>query len=543
MSQSAFDADQPAREERKPAGPVVSEWLISLWLTLLGAAATAGWAPLAHVWMAWIAFAVLAACIMQAPAPGRAFVRAFFFAMGFHTVGHGWAFSALLHQTAAGLLWSFVGSALFITYLAMFLAVPAFVCRLLFQRQQTGNATSWTNRAIWLPAVGLALAWTGAEALRGALFNGFDSLGAGYLFSGWPLRGWVPVLGVYGCSLLFFASTAVAGAAWVNRRDSTRWRAALGAVSAVLVLAGGAVLDTKQWVQSDGVQLSFRLIQGGVPQHEKFDPLERQRQITTYVEAITAAPADLIVTPETAFTVGLTELDPAVLSTIRAFSAATRSHIFLGMPYLDAQGGERNSIFHVIPGQSELPRYDKTRLMPFGEYAPTGLGWFTERMSVALNNLTPGRTDQPPFDTRVGDQVAKIGVLNCHEDLSSVDARRWANKVGLLLNPGNLAWFDGTLALPQRLQVARIRALEIGRPMLRVTNTGATAHIDQKGREIDQLPPQQTGVLTGSVQPTGGLTPFARFGNLAALLLACFLLLCAVVGALPTKRSSTSHER
>jgi len=539
MNQTASDVGQILRRERKPANPTVSEWRIRLWLTLLGAAATAGWAPLAQVWVAWITFAVLAACVMQAPALRSAFVRGFFFAMGFHTVGHGWVFTALLQHTAAGLLWSFVGSALFLTYLATFLAIPAVICRWLFQRQQAGSATSWVHKAIWLPAVALATTWTGAEALRGALFNGFDSLGAGYLFSAWPLRGWVPVLGVFGCSLLFFTGTAMAGAAWVNRRNPARWPAAIPCVFLAFMLAGGMALDTKQWVQSDGEQLSFRLIQGGVPQREKFDPLERQRQITTYVDAITAAPADLIVTPETAFTVGLTELDPAVLSTIRAFSAATRSHIFLGMPYLDAQGGERNSIFQVIPGQSELPRYDKTRLMPFGEYAPTGLGWFTERMSVALNNLTPGRTNQPPFDTRVGDRVAKIGVLNCHEDLSSVDARRWANKVGLLINPGNLAWFDGTLALPQRLQGARIRALETGRPVLRVTNTGATAHISEKGTVAAQLPYKKMSVLTGFVQPTTGITPFARLGNLPAIFLAFALLLWAAGAPLQAKRFST----
>jgi apolipoprotein N-acyltransferase len=539
MNQTVSDVGQILSRERKPATPTVRQWRICLWLSLLGAAATVGWAPVEQVWVAWVAFAVLSACIVQAPAPQSAFVRCFFFAMGFHTMGHGWVFSALLQQTAAGWFWSVVGSALFLTYLATFLVIPAVVCRWLFQRQQAGTATVWLRRAIWLPAVALAIAWSGAEALRGEMFNGFDSLGAGYLFSAWPLRGWVPVFGVYGCSLLFFASTAIAGAAWVNRGGASYWPSAIPGVFVVLVLTGGAALDMKQWVQSTGNPLSFRLIQGGVSQQEKFNPLERQRQIKAYVVAITNGPADLIVTPETAFTIGLTELDPVVLSTIRSFSAATHSHIFLGMPYLDSQGGERNSMFHAIPGQSELPRYDKTRLMPFGEYAPGGLEWFTRRMSVAMSNLTPGRIDQLPFEVEAGTETTKIGVLTCHEDMSSSDARRWANDVSLLINPANLAWFDGTLALPQRLQGARMRALEIGRPVLRVANTGATAHIDERGTVMAQLPYKQTGVLAGSVQPTTGHTPFARFGSFPAVFLALFLFLCAAVARPQAKQRAT----
>lgn len=506
--------------------------MICLGLFLLGCLATLGWSPLGQIWITGLAFTALVVNIAKTTGPWQAFFHCFCFALGLHAAGHGWVFSALYDQTDAGLLWSLVGSALFLIYLSTFLAVPAAGCTWLSLKvkSRTKN-TNDSNPDLWRWPIALALTWTGAEALRGMLFNGFDSLAAGYLFSAWPLRGWVPVLGVYGCSLLFYASSAMVGAASVSASGSIRWRATVGCILVSVVLGGGTLLDAMEWVHPVGTPLSFRLIQGGVPQKIKFDANAQERQIVAYTETIIAAPADLIVTPETAFPIGLTEVSPAHLAKMRAFSYATASNIFLGTPQGDAQGSVRNSMFHIVPGRSELPRYDKTRLMPFGEYAPAGFGWFTQRMSVALNDQTAGSSNQAPFAMRTQNSAVHIGVLICHEDLSYADARRRASTSNVLINPGNLAWFEGSLALPQRLQIARIRALETGRPLLRTTNTGITAHLDAKGNVVSQLPSDTPGVLSGTIQPTAGLTPFARFGNLLAIGLAVVLLLATLVAS------------
>ncbi|MBW0168767.1 MAG: apolipoprotein N-acyltransferase [Hydrogenophaga sp.] len=505
-------------------------WKVGVALFALGMTATAGWAPLEQAWMAWLAFAVLAAAVVRARDAAQAGLRSLCFALGLHAAGHGWVFHALLMHTEAGWLWSVLGSALFLVYLAGFLAVPAWLCRGVLVRRLPGNRplAHVRARAAWLPA-GLALTWTAGEALRGLLFNGFDTLAAGYLFTAWPLRGWVPVVGVYGCSFLFYASASVAGAAFVSGRSPVRALLGLAALQIALVLAGGAALDLQQWVTPVGRPLTFRLLQGGVPQQEKFDARESQRQVDAYLDAITAAPADLIVTPETTFAMGWTELHPDVLHRIRTFSATTGAHVFVGMPHMEAGGLVKNSVFQIAPGHPALPRYDKSRLMPFGEYAPIGLAWFTQRMSIPLNDQTPGSTDQLPFYVNGAGVPVRVGTLTCHEDASQADARRWASRTELLINPGNLAWFEGTWALPQRLQVAQARALETGRPLLRTTNTGVTAHIDDRGRVVARLPLGTAGVLSGVVHPTTGLTPFARFGNAQVLVLAGVLVVAAAV--------------
>jgi apolipoprotein N-acyltransferase len=494
---------------------------------LLGAVAAMGWAPMDLPWVSWLAFAVLSTSMANARQPMQALLLSGCFGIGLHTAGHGWVFSALIEQTDAGFLGSLAGSALFLAYLTAFLALPAWLCTWLTRACRSWRGHQNPAVSTWVLAAALPLAWTAGEALRGQLFNGFDSLAAGYLLTGWPQRGWVPLVGVYGASLLFYSSACFAAAAWLTRARPLPARVGLAVAPIAILLAAGAALDTLPWVTSEHRPLSFRLIQGGVPQALKFEAPHRQRQTLAYIDAITAAPADLIVTPETAFTDSFTSLATGHLNALRSFIAATGSHLFLGAPHMDGTGALKNSVFQIGPSGPGFARYDKTRLMPLGEYSPPGLDWFSRRLGVALSDQTPGPVDQPPFRLIRPDGVTRVGVLVCHEELSQGDARRWATQgVGLLINPGNLAWFQGSWALAQRLQVAQTRALETGRPVLRVTNTGITAHIDFKGRVVASLVPDRTGVLAGTVQPTSGLTPLARHGALPALGLA--VLLCVV---------------
>lgn len=245
---------------------------------------------------------------------------------------------------------------------------------------------------------------------------------------------------------------------------------------------------------------------------------------------------------------GWAELSPDVLHRLRAFSASTGSHVFVGMPHMEAGGLVKNTVFQIAPGSPALPRYDKSRLMPLGEYAPAGLAWFARRMSVPLNDQTPGSVDQLPFQLKgTGAGPVRVGTLTCHEDASQSDARRWAGRAELFINPSNLAWFEGTWALPQRLQVAQARALETGRPVLRTTNTGVTAHIDAHGQVVARLPLAAAGVSSGVVQPTTGLTPFVRYGNRLvvgmAVVLVLWVALVARWHAFSGSRSQQAQEK
>jgi apolipoprotein N-acyltransferase len=250
---------------------------------------------------------------------------------------------------------------------------------------------------------------------------------------------------------------------------------------------------------------------------------------------VRAAPADLIATPETALPLMAHRLPPDFVAGLRAFLRESGSQLALGIPISDGPMQYSNSVLALGPDPA-VPayRYDKHHLVPFGEFIPPGARWFVEMMNIPLGDFARSPVLQPPFALRGQWIMPNI----CYEDLfgeeiaDQIAARHFAGQPAptILLNLSNIAWFGNSIAVPQHLQISQMRALETGRPMLRATNTGATAVIDPKGRVTAQLPPATRATLAAQVQGTSGLTPYVFFGNtppvaLAILLLGLFWLL------------------
>jgi len=169
-------------------------------------------------------------------------------------------------------------------------------------------------------------------------------------------------------------------------------------------------------------------------------------------------------------------------------------------------------------------RYDKRHLVPFGEFVPWGFRWFVDLMTIPLGDFGRGADEQPPF--AVGQQ--RIAFNICYEDVFGEEllpALAGTDGATILANVSNIAWFGDSHALPQHLQIARMRTLETARPMIRSTNTGVTAAIDFDGRVLGALPPYQLGSLSVTVQGRSGLTPYARTGNWPVTALSLLILL------------------
>jgi apolipoprotein N-acyltransferase len=165
--------------------------------------------------------------------------------------------------------------------------------------------------------------------------------------------------------------------------------------------------------------------------------------------------------------------------------------------------------------------------VPFGEFIPLGFRWFVNLMSIPLGDMTSGRDIQPAFPIK--DQRVLPNI--CYEDLFGEEIAEQLNNPAqgqkpatMLLNTSNLAWFGDTIAIPQHLQISQMRTLETGRPMLRATNTGATAIINGGGVIVEQLPVNTYGVLAAQVQGTAGSTPYILWGNKLFLALAALSL-------------------
>ena len=370
----------------------------------------------------------------------------------------------------------------------------------------------------------LPAAWTLSEWLRGWMLTGFPWIVSGYAHTAGPLAGYAPLIGVYGLSLL---SAVIAGCLALLLEKNF-----VAALPAIALLAAGFGLKTVNWTTPHGQPISVRLLQGNVPQEMKFAPEQIEATLALYHDMIAATPADLIVTPETAIPLLSSQLPPDYLPQLFSIATRSNSHLALGIPVTDGPGQYTNSMIGFSPSLAAKPyRYDKHHLVPFGEFIPLGARWFINMMRIPLGDFSRGTLLQAPFAVR--DQWVLPNI--CYEDLfgEEIAAQLSASlssdmpQATLLLNLSNIAWFGDSIALPQHLQISQMRAIETGRPMLRATNTGATAVIDPKGEVHAQLPPFERGVLNALVQGYEGLTPYCRYGNATVVALAFLLLLIA----------------
>ena len=357
--------------------------------------------------------------------------------------------------------------------------------------------------------------WVFTEWLRDWVFTGFPWLTLGYSQADSPLRWLRPD---HRRIRLVLAGMAVrgtaAGAAARQRaqpRRSPRWRSILGL---------GYVLEQVEWTRPQGAPITVSLLQGNIAQDLKWDPLRYAATVQMYRRMIERSKAQLTVLPETAIPRFLDSLDPAL---VRELAQSARGHggdLIVGVPLRDAPGRYYNSAISL--GVSPSQRYDKIHLVPFGEFIPPGFGWILSVLKIPLSDFSRGSATQAPL-ALAGQNIA---VDICYEDAFGEEIIHALPEATLLVNISNLAWFGDSLAPHQHLQIAQLRALETGRFMLRATNTGMTAIINDHGRIVAALPTFTQGTLTGSAQGRSGATPYVRWGNAPLLLLA--LLVCGV---------------
>jgi apolipoprotein N-acyltransferase len=356
-----------------------------------------------------------------------------------------------------------------------------------------------------------AALWLLAELGRGSFLLAFPWLAAGYSQVDAPLAGLAPWVGVYGIgAMLAFGAAAVA------RLLRTRGRGYGGAVAAAALFAAAAA-GPPGYTQSAG-SLGVALLQTNVLQDEKFAADRMPEALAWIGGELLAAQAELVVAPETAVPLLPFQLDetaPGYWTALRAHFAAPGRAALVGQPLGDFEHGYTNSVVGLSAAAAY--RYDKWHLVPFGEFIPAGFRWFTELMNIPLGDFARGVTDPPSFAV-LGQRLAPN---ICYEDLFGEElAHRFADPAAaptIFANLSNIGWFGDTIAIDQHLQISRLRTLEFQRPMLRATNTGATAVIDHRGRVTAQLAPFTRGVLIGRVEGRQGLTPYAWWTARAGL--------------------------
>jgi len=484
-------------------------------IALLGALQTAAFVA-GDLWpLQMIAIALLAWRVGQA-SPRRAAVLGLAFGTAWLCAGTWWLFVSM-HR--------YGGLAAPLAALAVF-ALAAFLS--LYLAAAMAAVARWRPRSSAGASVVFAAAWLLAELARAVLLTGFPWVASGYAHVDSPLGGFAPWLGVYGIGALAAGLAACFG--FADLRGARAWIAPGSAL--VLALVAGALLGRVDF-STPTRTLTISLLQGNVPQQEKFEAAHLPEELAATAAQIESARGELVVGPETVIPVLFSELDDDWWhSLLERFRAPGRAAL-LGVPIGDPEHGYTNSALGISAEASSLPqgfyRYDKHHLVPFGEFVPTGFHWFTRMMDIPLGDFERGPLVAPSFD--VGGE--RIAPNICYEDLFGEElAARFDPEAGaptILANLSNIGWFGRTIAVEQHLRISRMRSLELQRPMIRATNTGATVVIDHRGVATHSLAPFTLGILEGSVEGRQGLTPFAiwagQFGLWPLWLLALALLL------------------
>ncbi len=487
----------------------------ALSLSLLAGAATVfAFAPFGAWPMQLICLALLTHLFLNTTRARDAFLLGWSFGAASILAGTHWLYVSLhvYGEMAAGL--AAIAVVLLAASLGLLYGLALWVASWAAVR---ASHTAFSAIAI-LPACWMLADWT-----RGWIFTGFSWIATGYAHTDSPFAGYAPLIGVYGVGWL---ATIVAGCLGLMLHQRRPQPGAIILLAALLL--SGAALTRVEWTQPLGKPVRARLLQGNVPQQMKFDPANIDATLSLYRQMITEAPADLIATPETALPLLSTQLPPGYIEQLAHFAWDSNSTLVVGVPWTTGPGIYLNSVIGFSFGQSTLYRYDKHHLVPFGEFIPPGARWFVDLMNMPLGDFGRGALYQPPIDVREQWVLPNI----CYEDLfgeeiaaqiaAAID--RGSPVPSIRLNVSNIAWFGDTIALPQHLQISQMRTLETGRPMLRATNTGATAVIDGRGQIVARLPAFTRGTLEATVQGMQGRTPYTWLGNTLPVGLALALL-------------------
>ena len=468
-----------------------------------GVAGVGCFAPFGLFWLAPLIWLGLFALLRDAKNPRQGLLTGLAFGLGFFLTGVSWVYVSL--SVFGGMPWWLAGPAafLFCAVMALFPMTAGY----LFKR---GEPAAFWRQALFFAALIAAADW-----LKSWIFTGFPWLTVGYSQTApSPLAGFAPVLGVHGLSLLVAMSGALLA----------RWR--VGLPFAALAALGGFGLQQVAWTTPVGEPISVALIQGNVPQEMKFRPEAFFRTLDLYRDLIRQNPAQLTVLPETAIPVFIDQIPTDYLDELKALAKRQNGDLIFGTL---TGVGENYFNSAISLGTSPLQVYSKNHLVPFGEFIPAGFAWFMAYANIPMSSFTRGPKIQTPLAVAGQHVAANI----CYEDVFGEEIIHALPQAGILANLSNTAWFGHSLAQPQHLQIAQMRAAETGRPMLRATNTGMTAIVTAGGTVQAVLEPFTTGVLKGEVRAYEGMTPFVRCGNWLALGLMACLFIIGLMGMRP----------
>lgn len=514
---------------------------------LLGAVSATGFAPL-HFWpLTLIALAGWMALVARSPKGRRAFGIGWAFGVGHFTIGLNWIATAFTYQAAMPAWLGWIAVVLLALYLAVYPALAAWGAWMVARfKGRSGTAASLSF------ILAFAALWTLTEWLRSWVFTGFawNPLSATIVGFAGPAR----LIGTYGVSSLVVLAAAIYVLPYfqpkrpktsepdMSERQQLWTQVGAGAVIA-LVLAIGYfdLFPTREKDVATSTSTPITVVQPNVGQEDKWVGIKAGVNFAKLAR-LTVPRGDqprLILWPEAAIPDYLETGYPTYYYERSPAEARMRltnlmnpgDVLLLGALKLEIDDsgdvvGARNAVMTVHADGRLGPRYDKSHLVPYGEYLPMR----PILSSIGLSRLAPGDIDfWPGPGPRTLDLGAfgKAGLQVCYEIIFSGQVVDLAHRPDFIFNPSNDAWFGGW-GPPQHLAQARLRAIEEGLPVVRSTPTGISAVIDADGRIRDSIPMHRAGRIDTMLPPAHAPTLFARYGNILPVGFALLLLAAAI---------------
>jgi len=482
----------------------------------IGALTMLSFAPVGWFWVAPLLLIPLLYTCSVLP-PKRAAGIGFWYGAGLFLTGTYWLYISI-HVYGEAPLWIaiFIMLAL-VTIMGFYYALALW----LISRLSAGQPLRFLAAA---PAV-----WVAVEWLRGWFLSGFPWMSMGYSQIDSPLAGLAPLVGVYGLSLAVLISvSAIVVALFSDGRTRTA-----AVVIIFLPWLSGALLQPLSWTKASGPDVKTTIVQGGVSQDRKWLRDQFWSTLNMYRASIAAHPdSDLIIWPEVALPARIDQIE-SYLNEIENEVRSGKQTLLLGILELNAAEEALYNSMLLLGTPHGEPRqvYRKRHLVPFGEYFPVPAfvrSWM-RMMSLPYSDLAAGADEQALLVTAAGNTLA---LAICYEDAYGAEQLYAMPEAAILINVSNDAWFGDSIAPHQHLEIARMRALEVGRYAVRVTNNGISAFIGPDGAILERGAQFEYVAMTRYVTPMGGSTPYARVGNWPVITL-CLLLMAGLAYRLP----------
>lgn len=468
-----------------------------LFAVILGAACIFSFAPFYIYPISVLSLAGLFYLLKRASTVKEATQLGYAYGLGFFSTGVSWVYVSL-HDFGGMPFWmAGLFTLAFCAFLALFHATFAYFAK--------------KSQHIY---IAMPLFWVLGEWIRSWICTGFPWLNVGNSqIPNSPLAGYAPIFGIYGISLIVAALSSLLAYWFLNRKQNQNLTKKLWFILAIAWISGSA-LKHIVWSHADGKPFTVALLQGNIPQLQKWQPESAKNIMQQYLSMVKNSAAKLIVLPESAMPVVMEDVPESYIKSLKSEALAHQGDILLGA--IEAKKDNYfNSMLSI--GSAPTQNYRKSHLVPFGEFIPFKflIGFiYRDWLNMPLSDIARGSTLQQPM--HVAGTLVAVNI--CYEDAFGEEIIRQLPQAKILVNASNMAWFGNSWAADQHLQMSQARALETGRMMLRATNTGATAVINRDGEIISKLPYFTAATLKSTAQAYTGTTPYVRWGNWPVLL-------------------------